>query len=318
MNTQILKKYFLEWVLLFATLSILPLFIPEGWLRVLIIANYYAIFAMGWNAVSGSTGYISFGHNFIIGLAAYTSVLIAYHLKLPLYVSMPLGVLAAVLAIICFYLPALRVKGPYFSMVTLALFLVIDRIVITLDPITGGTRGLFGFPQVIKGSIPNFYLSLILMVISGIILSFLIKSDFGKILDAIRQNESVVNALGINANKFKLCIFIISAITTGFGAVFFVHYLGALAPETVYSTFLLINIIIMGVIGGIRSTFGAIVGAYIMMILLEVLRPFAPGALRIILYAAIGLAIFMSLPTGVYPSIKKVIKFKKSLKSFTK
>lgn len=302
-------------MILFAVIGAIGIFIPPGWMRVVILANFIAIFAMSWTIISGYSGYVSFGHNFLIGIAAYMTVLLVYHFNFPLYVSMPIGVGATVAAVFGFYLPALRIRGPYFTLVTLCLLIVVDRIIITLGPITGGTRGLFGFPHVIMGAVPNFYLSLGLMVLAGIVLSYLARSDYGTVLLAIHQDEDVVDNIGLNPNRFKFYAFIVDAVIIGTGAVFFAHYLGSVSPESVFAIFFIINIIIAAVIGGTTSIPGAIMGAYILMFLLEGLRPYAPGAIRIILYSGIALALFVARPKGLYPEVEKLLNiFKKKFR----
>jgi branched-chain amino acid transport system permease protein len=262
---------------------------------------------MSWTIISGYSGYVSFGHNFLIGVSAYMTVVLVYHLGLPLYITMPIGVAAAVAAVFGFYLPALRIRGPYFTLVTLSLLIVVDRIVITLDPVTGGTRGLFAFEQLVLGAVPNFYLSLGLLVLSGIVLSYLARSDYGSVLLAIHQDEDVVDNIGLNPNRFKFYAFIVDALIVGIGAVFFVHYLGSISPESVFAIFFIINIIIAAVIGGTRSIPGAILGAYILIFLLEGLRPFAPGAIRIIIYSSVALILFVIRPKGLFPEVEKLV-----------
>ncbi|RLI15300.1 MAG: hypothetical protein DRO43_01585 [Candidatus Hecatellales archaeon] len=303
-----LKKIALRWIIAFAVMSLLPFFVPHGWLRVLIIANFLAIFAMSWDIMSGYTGYISFGHNFLLGISAYASVLLIHHFDVPLYLSMPIGVLIAAVGGVGFVLPTLRVRGPYFTLFTLGLFILFERIMITLGPITGGTRGLFGFPTVLKGAVPNFYLTLVLVFAVAFALWYLGQTDFGRVLNAIRLDEDVVENSGLDTTRFKLLSFLMSSIAAGIGAVFFIHYLGALCPRSVFAVFLLLNIIIASVIGGMGTIIGPFMGAYIITIILEGLRAVAPGPWRIATYAAIGLIIFILRPRGIFFEIQRLFR----------
>ena len=109
-------KKSLPWWLLFAVImSSLPLLISAGSLRIFIFANFIAIFAMSWDILSGYTGYISFGHPFLIGIAGYTSAILTHQFAAPLYVSMPLAILLTLVAGSLFFFPALRTRGTYFA-----------------------------------------------------------------------------------------------------------------------------------------------------------------------------------------------------------
>jgi len=164
------------------------------------------------------------------------------------------------------------------------------------------------------GAIPNYYLSLGLAILTAFILWYIGRSDFGKVLKGIYLDEDVVESSGLNTVRFKLHSFVISSIFAGVGGVFFIHYLGSIAPETVFSIFLLMNIIISAVVGGMGTIIGPFIGAYILMLILEGLRPVAPGASRIVIYAVIGLAVFVLRPGGIYPEIQRLLTFLKGLR----
>ena len=97
---------------------ILPELVKKGTLRVVIMAQYLAIFAMSWDVLSGRTGYISFGHPFLIGIGAYTTAIHSYRFDVPAGLSIPLAVVVTICASAHFVLPALRVRGAYFALVT--------------------------------------------------------------------------------------------------------------------------------------------------------------------------------------------------------
>ena len=150
------------WLIFIAVMCVLPLFAPSGVVRFLVFANFIAIWAMSWDILSGYTGYFSFGHPFLIGIAGYTTAILTHEFGFPLYGSMALGVLAGVGAGMAFFLPALRVRGPYFALVSLAFMEILHRLVIAIRPeFTGGDRGLPNQPAVFIGAIPNYYRTLI-------------------------------------------------------------------------------------------------------------------------------------------------------------
>jgi len=282
--------------------------LPVRWLRICIFANYIAIFAMSWDILSGYTGYVSFGHPFIFGIAGYTSAMLNVHLGLPLYVAMPLGVGMGLGAGMLFFLPGLRLRGNYFCLVTLASLIVVHHLVIAVRPdITGGTRGLTGFAHVFTGAPLNYWLSLGLMSSLAMGLWYVARSDSGAVFNAIRMDEDTVSTAGKNTLRFKLLAFVLSAVVGGIGGVFFTHYLGAISPESTFGIDFNLTIIIAALIGGQNSIIGPIIGAYFVTFLLEYLRPYLPGPPRFVAYSAIALGLYMYKTRGIYGIIQDVV-----------
>jgi len=289
-------------------MCVLPLFAPVGVTRLLVMASYLAIFAMSWDMMSGYTGYISFGHPFLIGLAAYVSAFLSHqggfqppHLVLPLYATIPLGVAAAVGGGMLFFLPSMRVRGPYFSLISLAFMEVLHRLIIAVYPeFTGGDRGLPRIPAVVIGAVPNYYLALGLMFATAIGLWFVGRSNVGTILKAIRMDEDVVESRGISTYRFKRFAFILSAVTAGIGGVFFTHYLQSINPRRAFSVVFLLDIIISAGIGGMGTIVGPMFGGYFLTFILEYLRPYLFGQWRLLVYALVGIVVVIYRPRGFY------------------
>jgi branched-chain amino acid transport system permease protein len=289
-------------------MCVLPLFVPMSITRLLVMAAYLAIFAMSWDMMSGYTGYVSFGHPFLIGVAAYVSAFLSHqegfqppHIVLPLYITIPLGVAAAVGGGMLFFLPSMRVRGPYFSLVSLAFMEILHRLIIAIRPeYTGGDRGLPALPAVVTGAVPNYYLALGLMFAVAIGLWFVTRSDVGYVLKTIRMDEDVVEASGISTYKFKRFAFILSAATAGLGGVFYTHYLQSLGPRWAFSATFLLDIIIAAVIGGMGTITGPIFGGYFLTFILEYLRPYLFGQWRLFAYALAAIFIVIYRPKGFY------------------
>ncbi len=302
------------WLIGIAVMCVLPLFIPASVTRLLIMAAYLAIFAMSWDMMSGYTGYVSFGHPFLIGLAAYVSAFLSHqggfqppHIVLPLYVTIPLGVTAAVGGGMLFFLPSMRVRGPYFSLISLAFMEILYRLIIAIHPeYTGGDRGLPRIPAVVLGAVPNYYLSLGLMFATAIGLWYVSRSDVGKTLKAIHMDEDVVEASGISTYKFKRFAFILSALTAGLGGVFYTHYLQSISPRRAFSTTFLLDIIISAVIGGMGTITGPIFGGYFLTFILEYLRPYLFGQWRLFAYALVAIFIVIYRPRGFYGIVQDI------------
>ncbi len=296
-----MKRSLIWWVICGVVLASLPIFTSTGTLRIFIFANFLAIFAMSWDILSGYTGYISFGHPFLIGIAGYTTAILTRHLGTPLYISMPFSILLTMVAGTLFFFPALRIRGTYFALVTLAFMEVTYHLLKIVKPaVTGGTRGLTGLPFVVTGAVPNYYLSLFVMLAIGIGLWVLVKSSIGTVLSAIRMDEGAVRSAGLNPTKFKLFAFTVSAMVAGIGGSFYTHYLGSISPRAMFDITFLFTILVAALVGGEHTIVGPILGAYFLTFLLEYLRPYIPGAWRFLLYSVIALVVYNFAPKGIY------------------
>ncbi len=299
----------LPWWFLFALgMCLVPLFASNHTLRIFIFANYLAIFAMSWDVLSGYTGYISFGHPFLIGIAGYTTAMLTHHLDLPLVVSIPAAVGVTMAAGTLFFFPALRTKGTYFALVTLAFMEVTYRLMEVVKPeITGGTRGLTGLPLLTTGARPNFYVSFAVMFVIALGLWSISRSGMGAALSAIRMDEGAVRSVGLNTTKLKLFAFMLSALVAGIGGAFYTHYLGSISPRGMFDISFLFTVLIAALIGGERTILGPILGAYFLTFLLEYLRPYIPGAWRFLAYGVVALAVYNVAPQGLYSMIRRLV-----------
>lgn len=302
-----MRKFLVGWALFAVVMLVLPLLVPTGTLRIIIFANYLAIFAMSWDILSGRTGYISFGHPFLIGIAGYTTAMLTYHLDMALYFSIPLAVLATMVGGTLFFLPALRIRGTYFALVTLAFMELMYQLTQVVRPdLTGGTRGLSGIPTLITGAVPNYYISFSVMFVIGLSLWLLIRTRLGTALSAIRMDEDAVKSSGLNTTKLKLFAFMVSAFVAGIGGALYIHYLGSIAPRGIFDINFLITILIAALLGGASTIIGPIMGAFFLTFLLEYLRPFIPGTERYFIYATIALVVYVLEPQGLYRIIQRL------------
>ena len=310
MAANITKRHVILWVVFIAGMCLLPLLVGKGTLRTIIFAQYLAIFAMSWDFISGRTGYISFGHPFLIGIGAYTTAILSYRFGVPVGISIPVAVLTTMLAGTLFFLPALRIRGTYFALVTLAFMELMYQLVQVIRPdITGGTRGMSGIETLTSGAINNFYLSLGLMVIVAFGLWALTRTQLGTALSAIGMNEDAVRGSGLNTTKLKLFAFMVSAFVAGLGGAFYVHYLGSIAPRALFDINFLFTIIVAALIGGASTIIGPMAGAFFLTFLLEYLRPLLPGAERYFIYGGIALLVYVYQPRGLYAIISDAIRY---------
>ncbi len=292
------------WLVFIVFMLALPEFVSKGVLRTIIFANFLAIFAISWDVISGRTGYISFGHPFLIGIGAYTSAILSYRFDVPVGISIPVAVLTTMLAGTLFFLPALRVKGSYFALVTLAFMELMYQLVQVIRPdLTGGTRGISGIQTLTRGAVSNYYLSFSLMIVVAVSMWVLMKTRFGTALSAIGMSEESVRASGLNTTKLKLASFMVSAFVAGLGGAFYAHYLGSIAPRALFDINFLFTIIVAVLLGGASTIIGPVIGAFFLTFLLEYLRPVLPGAERYFIYGGIALVLYMLQPKGIHAMI---------------
>jgi branched-chain amino acid transport system permease protein len=220
---------------------------------------------------------------------------------------MPLAILLTMAAGSLFFFPALRTRGTYFALVTLAFMEVTYHLVQVVRPdVTGGSRGLTGLPLLVTGAVQNYYVSLFAMLLIGIGLWTLARSGFGTVLSAIRMDEDAVKSAGLNTSKFKLFAFMLSALVAGIGGVLYTHYLGSISPRGMFDINFLFTILIAALIGGEHTIVGPILGAYFLTFLLEFSRPYIPGAWRYLCYGMIALIVYNYAPKGLFTIVNAV------------
>ena len=299
--------HFALWGLFICGIFLLPELVSKGTLRTFIFACYLAIFAVSWDVLSGRTGYISFGHPFLIGIGAYTSAILTKRFDVAVEIAIPIAVLTTMVGGLLFFLPALRIKGSYFALVTLAFMELIYQLVQVIRPdITGGTRGISGIPTLTRGALNGYYLASSLMIVVGLGTWLLMRTRIGTALSAIGMNEESVRGSGLDTTKLKLFAFLFGAFLAGLGGAFYVHYLGSIAPRALFDINFLFTIIVAALLGGASTTIGPIIGAFFLPFLLEYLRPYLPGSERYVIYGGIAMVLYMYRPKGVMDIITQL------------
>ena len=174
-----------------AALAALPfLGISEYALGILTLGLFFAVFAMCWDLLFGYAGEANFGATFLIGTGAYTAAMLSSNAIASPVVCVAAGALVAVLAGALLAFPALRLKGPYFGLVTLVAVLILRQIIVLFSKHTGGEIGIAVPSMLVESTTANYEVALIAAVATASILQFLMKSPFGLVLEAIGQDDS--------------------------------------------------------------------------------------------------------------------------------
>jgi branched-chain amino acid transport system permease protein len=289
----------------FVSLFIIPLITADRHtLLILIFTNIFVIFAVSWDLLSGYTGQVNFGHALFFGVGAYGSALLYKYLGWPPGATILLGALIATLIGVVTCIPALRLRPPYLSLLTMAFPLILVGIVNAFPAVTGGSYGIMGLPDIAGSRVAEYYIILIVMTVSVLIMWKLTdaRSTFvrtGLIFHAIREDEIAARASGINTIRYKILAFTIGGFFAGIAGAFYGHTLGVASPPLFY-ILMSFQVIIWVVFGGIVSIYGAVVGVYTLYPLVESLRQFPAVSLyRFLIMAVVVIVILLFMPEGV-------------------
>jgi branched-chain amino acid transport system permease protein len=273
-----------------------PFWISAYIVGILTMAYYFGVFAMSWDLLFGFAGEVNFGPTFLLGLGAYGTGILNGAYGWPLWAAILAGTTAAVLGGVALALPALRLRGPYFGLVTLVAVLLLQQVIVIFAGITGGEIGLTLPDTLTIDETTNYWYALIFMTVAGAILFGLSRSSVGLILQASGQDAVEAAALGFNVTKHKLAAFCISAFFSGLTGALLAAYLGTASVSTFVDIAVGVQVIVAAVLGGRRTILGAAIGAIFLIGMGEVLRPL--GELSTFVVSAMALAVILFYPDG--------------------
>lgn len=282
---------------LLAVMATLPLYVSGYILGLLTLAYYFGVFAMSWDLLFGFAGEVNFGPTFLTGLGAYAAGILNNSFGWPVWACIIAGAFAALLGGVALALPALRLRGPYFGLVTLVAVLLLQNMIVIFARFTGGEIGLT-VPDILSiDAGPNYEYALIFMTVSGALLWGLSRSPVGLILQAAGQDATEAAALGFNVAKHKMAAFCVSAVFSGLAGAMLVFYLGTASVDSVVAIAIGVQVIVAAVLGGRRTIVGAAVGAIFLIVAGELLRPL--GQLSTFVVSAVALLVILFFPNGL-------------------
>ena len=338
-------------------LALLPTLMTPRELSLFTSVLYVMMFAISWDVVSGYTGQLSFGHAFFFALGGYGTAVITNQHLYPLFDQSPAalgtgwtlaivmagivgGTLLAAIGGVLIGVPALRLEGPYLSLVTLiAPLLLYQSLVIFAEPFVlapdglGGSGGLADDPtqfvstgttsvvqveQFWQGAVGRYYISfLALLIVLGVCYA-VTRSSAGSVFTGIREDEDAVRSVGLNPAKFKIFAFLLSAAVGGFAAAVWMHTGGFPDTESLLGQAridLSINVIVVAIIGGMGTIVGSVVGAILLSVTEAVVKSLSwlviPG-IGISVAGTdplptflLGMLVLVFMPEGVVPRATK-------------
>jgi branched-chain amino acid transport system permease protein len=299
--------------LLIATLVLLP-FLPDADYLVsqLTFVLIYSIIGLGLMLLSGFTGQFSIGHAAFMGVGAYTqAVLTNGGWPFPLALACA-GGLSAIVGIVI-GVPALRVKGIYLGIATLAFGFIVEEGLARWESVTGGNAGmhvkspdLFGWK--LDTGVEFYFLCLALTVIATLAILNLLRSPTGRAFVAIRDSEISAQSMGIHLSRYKTLSFALSAALAGIGGALYAHQIKFLSPEQ-FGIIQSIDLLLMVVIGGLGSVHGAFLGAIFLITMPQLIamgKDYLPESvgqspgLQAVVYGVVLVAFVMFEPHGLY------------------
>ena len=295
-----------------------PWLVPEYWLAQLTFILIYGIAGLGLMLLSGFTGQFSIGHAAFLGVGAYTQA-VTTNMGLPFPFALALaGLLSAAVGVVV-GLPALRVKGIYLGIATLAFGFIIEEGFARWDSVTGGNSGIrIKSPDILGWTLSSgeeFYLlCLVIAVAATLGILNLLRSSTGRAFVAIRDSEISAQSMGINLARYKTLSFAISAALAGFAGALYAHKLHFISPDQ-FSILQSIDLLLMVVIGGLGSVHGAFLGAIFLIAmpqLISLSKGYLPEAigqapgLQGLVYGLVLIAFVLFEPQGLYGRWLKV------------
>ena len=301
-------------IILIGILLILPWMIGRTLSDVAVTIGLFVLMGLGLNIAIGLAGLLDLGYvtNYAVGayiLAVLTSIgpLGLFKGSFTFWMVIPIALLAAMSAGFIFAVPVLRMRGDYLAIATLGFGEIIGKLAISdwLKPIIGGAQGVQAIPKPVffgielKNPEELYYIVLAACLITLFVSVRLNNSRTGRQWMAIREDEDVATAMGIDTSRAKLLAFTLSAATGGVAGAIFAAKVGTVFPNS-FTVFISINVLSLIIVGGIASNPGIVVGAIVLIGLPELLREFSD--FRFLLYGILLIMMMINRPQGFIPT----------------
>lgn len=314
-------KYSKNWVL--TGLAVLVLFMVPGFtlnsnyiMHFFVLIFIWGITAEAWNLIMGYAGIFSFGQIAFFTIGAFAAGLFTLQLGVSPWIGLFLGGLVSAIVGFLIGLPSLRLKGEYIALVTYALHMLLGALVFRGEAIGIESGGFlwnipaftimgYEFPRNII--LPWYYLGLGLFLLFLFFIYKIIHSPIGRAFVALRDAEQLAQAVGINQFKYKLIVFSLSAFITGVMGAFYAYYVAVISSRMLGLDFF-VKALIMVLLGGIGRFPGAAIGAFIITITFEAMRPLM--SYRLIVLGVFVILTIIYLPNGILGSINYLEKLR--------
>jgi len=304
------------WLLALAVAVLLPLFVGGYLTSILLLIAIYSIVAVSLNLLYGYTGQLSLGHSAFLGIGAYAFTLICVKLHLGFWPAFFGATAISGLFGFLIGIPALKLRGPYFILVTLGFAAIVGVIILAWTGLTGGANGLAGAPRPNPIPLPwggrlafdsllnMYYFTLFFLMVIVFVCRRLVYSLIGRTFVAISHNENLAESLGIDTMRKKLLSFTISATFSGVAGALFASYNTVISPDIAYYARGM-DLLSYLIVGGAGTMAGPVIGTFVMMAIPEGLQ--IVPTLRTLINGVILLVFLIFLPTGIGGGFKTLL-----------
>lgn len=294
---------------LLLVLAVVLLLVKDNfYLDALVLTMLFAGLGVAWNIAGGYAAQFSLGHAAFFAIGAYGTALMGIKWNLSPWPAMLLsGALAAVVAA-ALAAVSLRLKGPFFSLVTIAFGEVMNILAVNWRSVTRGSEGLILTPPT-GGWWLNFndkvwyaVVALLFMAVAFLVSMTVEHSRFGYYLRATGEDDAAASALGINVRMEKVRAIMVSAFLTALGGAFYAYYIQYIDPSSTFTLDLSLQFAMISIIGGLGTALGPVAGAFILVPLGQALRSWLGGSLNglhLFIYGVLLVVVVLTLPQGL-------------------
>ena len=281
----------------------LPLVLPGPYHRhVLVLAGIFTLMALGFDLVLGYLGELSLGHAAFFGIGAYTTAILTRDFGVPFPLDLALAAVLTGVFGLLIGAPSLRLKGPYFAIVTFGFAEILRLVALNWTSVTRGPMGLPDVPHARLGpwllhtELAYYYVVLVLIAIAVLVTRRLMGSTVGQAFLAIRENEELASAAGIATFRFKVLAFVIGMMFTGAAGSVYARYVHFVDP-TALSFYYTVTVVSMVIVGGQGSVVGTILGALLFTLVPEYLR--VAERARLVIFGGFLMLAIVFMPEGL-------------------
>jgi branched-chain amino acid transport system permease protein len=280
--------------------------------HVLILVLLYVTLGSAWNILGGFAGQLSVGHAAFFGIGAYSAAIIASKSAASPWWGMVVGPIVVLPVALGVGWTCFRLRGPYFTLATIAVSEVVRLVALNWSALTGGAVGVVIRPSIFSGTskVPYYYIILVIAVGTIALCRSIIRRKLGYYLLAIREDQETAESIGIDTTRYKLIALLLSASVTALAGAFYANYFLFVDPSqsaTVLTLALSVEIVLMAIIGGQGTVAGPVLGAILLKVSSEIFRNVFKQA-NLLIYGALLIVVILFMPEGLMGGLKKLMK----------
>lgn len=295
---------------LFALMVLLPQFVTSRfYMDIFIRVLLFSFIGVAWNLMGGYAKQLSLGHAAYFGLGAYTSTLLQINYGVSPWIGMLAGGGVAMVASLPIGALCFRLRGPYFTISTIAMAQVLMLLFLKFRDFAWGAEGTtipnLGYAPLMmqfEEKAAYFYIALGLLVVGLVVTWAVERSWMGYYLVALGEDEDAAQAVGVDVPKMKRYIYLISAFLTALAGTFYIQYIYFIDPPTAFSFNISVEAALVSIVGGIGTLWGPVVGTVLLEVTSTLLQSWlggGHGGVQLTVYSLILMAVILWRPAGL-------------------